>query len=125
MPASYRSRQPGTGGERARVWLARVLAGEPLIFLSDEPIANLDIHYQLEVMKILKSYAEEQHGVIVALHDLSLAARFCDRLCLMHKGEIVAQGTTAEVLTESLLNRVYSVVADIDLQRSPPIVLAK
>ena len=114
-----------SGGERARVWLARTFAGEPLILLSDEPIASLDIHFQLEVMKVLKSYAGEHHGVIVALHDLSLAARFCDRLCLMHKGEIVAQGTAEEVLTKSLLSKVYGVEVEVNLQHSPPIISAK
>ncbi len=64
-----------SGGERARVWLARVLAGQPEILLADEPIANLDIHYQIAVMDVLKKYANENHGVIIAIHDLSLAAR--------------------------------------------------
>lgn len=111
-----------SGGERARVWLARVLAGQPQILLVDEPIANLDIHYQLTVMNVLKSYAEEGHGVMVAMHDLSLAARFCDRLCLMNRGALVAQGKPEDVLTEDLLTTTYGVPVDIDLQRQPPIV---
>ena len=114
-----------SGGERARVWLARVLAGEPQLLLSDEPIASLDIHYQLAVMEVLKNYSRENNGVIVAIHDLSLAARFCDRLALLDKGELIALGTPAEVLTETLLSRAYGVPVDIDLERNPPVVLPK
>ena len=114
-----------SGGERARVWLARVLAGEPQLLLSDEPIASLDIHYQLAVMEVLKNYSREDNGVIVAIHDLSLAARFCDRLCLLDKGELIALGTPAEVLTEALLSRAYGVPVDIDLERNPPVVLPR
>ncbi|MCK4743607.1 MAG: ABC transporter ATP-binding protein [Sulfuriflexus sp.] len=114
-----------SGGERARVWLARVLAGQPQVLLADEPVANLDIHFQLSVMDVLKNYAAQDHGVIVALHDLSLAARYCDKLCLLKDGECVAIGSPAEVLTESLLHSVYGVEVDIDLNRSPPVVLPK
>ncbi len=114
-----------SGGERARVWLARVLAGEPQLLLADEPIASLDIHYQLAVMEVLKQYAQESKGVIVAIHDLSLAARFCDRICLMHHGKMIAIGIPAEVLTEKLLSTAYGVPVDIDLERDPPVVLPK
>lgn len=114
-----------SGGERARVWLARVLAGQPQVFLADEPVANLDIHFQLSVMDVLKNYAAQYHGVIVALHDLSLAARYCDKLCLLKEGECIALGTPAEVLTESLLRSVYGVEVEVDLERQPPVVLPK
>ncbi len=114
-----------SGGERARVWLARVLAGEPQLLLADEPIASLDIHYQLAVMEVLKNYSREDNGVIVAIHDLSLAARFCDRLCLLDKGVMIALGSPAEVLTEELLSTAYSVPVDIDLERQPPVVLPR
>jgi len=114
-----------SGGERARVWLARVLAGQPQALLVDEPVANLDIHYQLSVMNVLKEYAANNNGVIVALHDLSLAARYCDKLCLLKNAECVAQGSPAEVLTESLLQSVYDVEVDVDLKRQPPVVLPK
>jgi len=114
-----------SGGERARVWLARVLAGQPQVLLADEPVANLDIHFQLSVMDVLKNYAAQSHGVIVALHDLSLAARYCDKLCLLKAGQCVAYGTSDEVLTESLLQSVYEIEVDVDLNRMPPIVLPK
>ena len=112
-----------SGGERARVWLARVLAGQPLVLLTDEPIANLDIHYQLAVMEVLKQYAQEGHGVIVALHDLSLAARYCNRLCLMDAGEVMAQGTVAEVLEPERLTKTYGIPVTVNLNHAPPIVM--
>ena len=111
-----------SGGERARVWLARVLAGQPKILLADEPIANLDIHYQIAVMDVLKQYADENHGVIVAIHDLSLAARYCDRLCLMNQGKIVATGKPEEVLEPALLTNTFGIAVDVNLAHNPPIV---
>ena len=112
-----------SGGERARVWLARVLAGQPKVLLADEPIANLDIHYQVSVMDVLKNYTAENHGVIVAIHDLSLAARYCDRLCLMNQGKIIAIGTPSEVLEEELLANTFGIAVNVNLDHNPPIVL--
>lgn len=114
-----------SGGERARVWLARVLAGMPKALLADEPIANLDIHYQLAVMNVLRKYADENHSVIVAIHDLSLAARYCDRLCLMNEGEIVAVGKPDEVLREDLLSSTYGIPVNVNLEHNPPIVFPR
>jgi len=111
-----------SGGERARVWLARVLAGQPKVLLADEPIANLDIHYQIAVMDVLKKYANEDHGVIVAIHDLSLAARYCDKLCLMNQGEIIAMGEPKEVLNPELLTDTFGIAVDVNLSHNPPIV---
>lgn len=113
-----------SGGERARVWLARVLANEPEVLLADEPVANLDIHYQKEVMQILQNYARAGHGVIIAIHDLSLAARYCDRLCLLSNGKQVKTGKTEEVLDSEILSKVFGVEVYVDLANSPPVVLA-
>lgn len=112
-----------SGGERARVWLARVLAGKPKILLVDEPIANLDIHYQIAVMNVLRKYADENHGVIVAIHDLSLAARYCDRLCLLNHGNIIMTGNTTEVLNRELLSTTFGIPVNVNLDHSPPIVV--
>ena len=100
-----------SGGERTRVLLARALAVEAPLLLVDEPIAGLDPYHQLHVMEILKNAADEGAGVLAVLHDLTLAARFMDRLILLHQGEVVDSGTPDEVLTEENLERVYQVSA--------------
>jgi iron complex transport system ATP-binding protein len=98
-----------SGGERARVLLARALAVEAPLLLADEPVAALDPLHQLRVMELLVSAARKGTGVIVVLHDLSLAARFCHRLVLIARGGIVAQGPPAEVLTPENLALAYGV----------------
>jgi iron complex transport system ATP-binding protein len=114
-----------SGGERARVWLARVLANQPVVLLVDEPVANLDIHYQQEVMQILLDYARAGHAVVIAIHDLSLAARYCDRLCLMDSGSIVKTDTIEAVLNSETLSPVFKVEVYVDLDNQPPVVLAQ
>lgn len=98
-----------SGGERTRMLLARALAGEPQVLLADEPVAALDLKHQLQTMEVLRGFAREERSCLVVLHDLALAARYCDRLYLMHQGALVAQGTPAEVLTDNNLRRVYEV----------------
>ena len=98
-----------SGGERARVLLARALAVEAPILLADEPVASLDPHHQLQVMELLRASARDGALVIAVLHDLALAARFCDRLLLMHDGGILADGPPAEVLAAPHLARAYAI----------------
>jgi iron complex transport system ATP-binding protein len=98
-----------SGGERVRVLLARALAVEAALLLADEPVAALDPLHQLRVMEVLRDVARGGTGVIVVLHDLSLAARFCDRLVLIGDGEIIAEGRPADVLTPAHLARAYGV----------------
>jgi iron complex transport system ATP-binding protein len=114
-----------SGGERARVWLARVLANQPVLLLVDEPVANLDIHYQQEVMQILVDYARAGHAVVIAIHDLSLAARYCDRLCLMDRGRTLKTDSIAAVLDNEVLSPVFNVEVYVDLENQPPVVLAQ
>ena len=98
-------------GERARVMLARALAGEPRLLLADEPVSGLDPQHQLSVMRVLAGLATAGGAVVVTLHDLGLAARFCDRLVALDRGEIVADGLPAEVLSERLLAEVFGIQA--------------
>jgi len=98
-----------SGGERSRVLLARALAVEARVVLVDEPTASLDPYHQLTTMEALKSAAGAGAAVGVVLHDLNLAGRYCDRLCLMHEGEIVADGLPKDVLSDENLARVYRI----------------
>ena len=110
---SLRSRAVTTlsGGELARVLLARVLAGEPQVILADEPVSGLDPGHRLQVLRGLKRLSDGGRLVFVVLHDLTLASRFCDRLILLHEGRIEADGPPADVLTPETLAKVYGVEA--------------
>jgi len=98
-----------SGGERMRVLLARALAVEAPLLLADEPVAALDPLHQLRAMELLHSSARSGQGIMVVLHDLSLAARFCDRLVLIAEGKVVAEGPPADVLLPVHLQRAYGV----------------
>jgi iron complex transport system ATP-binding protein len=98
-----------SGGERARIMLARALASETPILLADEPVTSLDPFHQLLVMELLRDIAREGRLVIAVLHDLPLAARFCERLILLEGGQIVADGEPQIVLSSKNLDHAYSV----------------
>lgn len=98
-----------SGGERARVLLARALAVEAPVLLADEPIAHLDPGHQLAVLDLLRRRAEKGDAVIVVLHDLALAARSCHRVCVLDHGSLEADGPPAAILDDGLLDRVYGV----------------
>lgn len=98
-----------SGGERARVLLARALAVEAPALIADEPLASLDPAHQLHGIELLKGRAGEGALVVAVLHDLALAARFCDRVLVMDDGLLVADGAPGRVLTPELLAAVYRV----------------
>jgi ABC-type cobalamin/Fe3+-siderophores transport system ATPase subunit len=97
-----------SGGERQRVILARALAQQPILLLLDEPTANLDLHHQVAMLELVRGLSREQGlGVVAAVHDLQLAALYCDRVALLHSGRIISQGPPEDVLTESLLLQAF------------------
>lgn len=99
-----------SGGERQRAHIARALAQQPYGLLLDEPTNHLDVKHQLELMELL---AGTEQTVLVALHDLSLAARYCDRLLILHHGRLIASGPPSAVLTAERLAEVFEVDAEL------------
>jgi iron complex transport system ATP-binding protein len=111
-----------SGGERTRALLARALAVEADMLLADEPAAALDPLHQLRTMTLLREAARKGTGVVAVLHDLTLAARFCDRLIVLAKGRVVADGPPA-ALTDAVLVEAYGVVALRGERDGEPFVL--
>ena len=104
-----------SGGEQKRVHFARVLLQlwipegdiHPRFMLLDEPLANLDIYHELKMLEIIKRHLSKNIGVLLILHDLNTASKFADNIVLMKNGTIVKNGSTIEVLTESILSETY------------------
>ncbi|RIY31083.1 iron-hydroxamate transporter ATP-binding subunit [Psittacicella hinzii] len=101
-----------SGGERVRVWLGMLLAQKTQFILLDEPLAPLDIAHQVEIMKLLKSLSDNLGlGVIIVIHDINLASRFCDQIIALHSGEVIYDGDSLGLMQQSRLREIY----DIDL----------
>ena len=99
-----------SGGERQRVWVAMALAQEPQVLLLDEPTTFLDLKHQLEVLDLLRNLNQERGlTVVMVLHDLNQAARYCGRVVVLREGEVYADGSPAEVLTPKTLREVFGV----------------
>ncbi|MFI0260168.1 ABC transporter ATP-binding protein [Streptomyces sp. NPDC017056] len=99
-----------SGGERQRVLVARALVQQPSLLVLDEPTNHLDIRYQLDVLSLVAGLGT---STLLALHDLNLAAYYCDRLYVLRAGRVVAHGTPHEILTPELLADVYGVAAEV------------
>ncbi|KQX20074.1 MULTISPECIES: ABC transporter ATP-binding protein [unclassified Sphingomonas] len=112
-----------SGGERARALIARALAVEAPVLVVDEPLAALDPGHQLELMTLMQSEAAAGTLVVLILHDLGLAARFCDRLLLLHEGRLVADGGPGAVLTPEYLSDCYNIRAWTGTIEGQPVVL--
>ncbi|MBE1236895.1 ABC transporter ATP-binding protein [Phaeovibrio sulfidiphilus] len=105
-----RSLEELSGGERQAVYLARALAQDTGLLLLDEPLAGLDVCHRIEICALLQTLCrEEGRTVVCADHDLSLMAGYADRLCVLDRGQLVAQGAAADVLTPALLRQVWGV----------------
>ncbi|MFG6666129.1 ABC transporter ATP-binding protein [Halomonas sp. HNIBRBA4712] len=97
-----------SGGERQRVWLAMLLAQGSRFLLLDEPLAALDIAHQIEVLELTRTLCDELGlGVIIVLHDINMAARYCDELLALHSGRLLAHGTPEKMMHAATLKAIY------------------
>lgn len=104
-----------SGGERQRVFLARTLAQQPRLLFLDEPTSDLDIRFQLEILELVRALHEErQLTVVMAIHDLTWALRYCDDILALQGGRVAADGPAEDVLTEHLIGDVFGVRAHIE-----------
>ncbi len=122
---AFRDRPIGqlSGGERARVLLARALAGEPSLLLADEPTSSLDPGHAIDVMQKLQSLAKGGMSLVVVMHDLTLAARHCDRLVLLNARKIAADGPPAKVLTPERLAAGFGIRAFYQETQDGPLIV--
>lgn len=110
-----------SGGEQARVLIARALAQDTPLLIADEPIAGLDPANQIATMQVFADLAREGHAVLVSLHDLGLAARHCTRLVMLHQGRLAADGPPDKVLTPGNVERVFGVTAHFEQTANGPV----
>lgn len=116
---AHRTWRTLSGGERQRTQIARALAQEPGELLLDEPTNHLDIAHQLEILDLV---TELPITTVVALHDLNLAAMFCDYVLVLDRGRVAAHGPPAETLTEDLVHKVYGVRASVTVEDGVPAI---
>lgn len=103
-----------SGGQRQLVAVAQMFVRDPEIMLLDEPTSALDLRHQVELLKLVRAEVASRSSLaLVAIHDLNLAARYCDELVMLHDGHVVAQGSPVDVLTPDLLARVYGIRARV------------
>jgi len=112
-----------SGGERARVLLARALAVEADFLLADEPLAGLDPAHCLQVIETLTQRVDSGTGIVMVIHDLTLAARYCQRLVLLHEGRVAAEGCPDEVLTPENLKAFYGIQAHAGQADGKPFIV--
>lgn len=102
-----------SGGQRQLVFIAKALAQDTSVILLDEPISALDIYYQMHILKLLEELTKQGKTIVTVLHDLNLAARFCEKILLLKEGEVEAYGDSREVLTKRTLKETYHIHAKV------------
>ncbi|MCS0503702.1 ATP-binding cassette domain-containing protein [Ancylobacter mangrovi] len=108
-----------SGGERQRVWIAMLVAQDARCLLLDEPISALDIAHQLEVLDLVRSLCRENStGVLVVLHDVNMAARYCDNIIALHSGRMIARGAPEDIITPPTLRAIYGIEMEVIRQES-------
>ena len=109
-PFAHRLVDTLSGGERQRVWLAMLMAQDTECLLLDEPISALDVAQQIEVLSLVSRLTRDRGlAVIVVLHDVNMAARFCDELIALHSGKLIASGSSKMIMTPSTLEAIYGI----------------
>lgn len=114
-----------SGGERARVLIARALAQETPLIIADEPTSGLDPAHQLTLLALFRQKAATGHAIVLSIHELHLATRWCDRIILLHEGHIAADGDPESVLTHDALNQVYGCDAHIVSTPDGPVIIPR
>ncbi|MCD8554733.1 ABC transporter ATP-binding protein [Seleniivibrio sp.] len=104
-----------SGGQRQKVALARAVAQDADYIILDEPTSSLDVRHQIETMEIISSLAAEGKGVLMAIHDIQLAANRSDRALVLSGGRVYASGSPADILNEEMLRKVYGVEAEVTM----------
>ncbi|MNL38156.1 Iron(3+)-hydroxamate import ATP-binding protein FhuC [compost metagenome] len=103
-----------SGGERQRAWIAMLIAQDANCLLLDEPTAALDIAHQIEVLSLVRRLAHEGgRSIVIVLHDINMAARFCDRIHALKGGRVVASGTPDGILVPETLRSIYGIDMDV------------
>lgn len=113
-----------SSGQKQKVIIARALCQEPELILLDEPTSNLDLKHQVEVLSIICNEAKEGLSAVMAIHDLNLAMRFCDRIVVLNDGKIIAEGGP-EIITAEVLSQVYGLEVSVTVNDGFKVVMPK
>ena len=112
-----------SGGQRQLVAVGQMLVREPEVLLLDEPTSALDLRHQVELLQLIRREVSHNDSIaLIAIHDLNLAARYCDQLIVLHRGRLMAQGQPSEVLTPGLLEEVYGLRAKVLDDSGTPVI---
>lgn len=113
-----------SSGQKQKVIIARALCQEPSILLLDEPTSNLDLKHQVEVLNIIRNEAKGGLSAVMAIHDLNLALRFCDRIIVLNSGNLIAEGDPG-IITEEVLSQVYGLEVSVTTNDGFKVVMPK